>query len=101
MHGTRVRELFFLIFFNFQFVITQLSKNRVSKHGHFPNYFGKLDKMLDFFFKKKGQKPVFSLENYHFSFLFTIKWQQYSNISEAVIPIFFSMNLSHKSIIMI
>ena len=39
---------FFLFFFNFQFVITQLSKNRiyivirflenqVSKHGHFPN----------------------------------------------------------------
>ena len=50
MHGTRVRELFFFIFFNFQFVITQLSKNRVSKQGHFPNYFGKLGKMLDFFF---------------------------------------------------
>ena len=31
----RAPEIFF--FFNFQFVITRLSKNRVSKHGHFPN----------------------------------------------------------------
>ena len=45
--------------FNFQFVITRLSKNRVSKQGHFPIQFWKWDKMLDFFLKK-GQKPIFS-----------------------------------------
>ena len=32
---TRVPQIF-IFYFNFQFSITRLSKNRVSKHGHFP-----------------------------------------------------------------
>ena len=35
----------FFFFFNFQFVITRLSKNQVTKQGHSPIQFGKGDKM--------------------------------------------------------
>ena len=43
VHGAQVPAIFF--FFNFQFVITRLSKNQVTKQGHSPIQFGKGDKM--------------------------------------------------------
>ena len=107
VHGTRVPLEFFqgtqvpwtrvlhmelefqkihIYIFNFQFVITQLSKNRILKWNSifrkssfktwtFPYLVWKMGQNARFFFKKKGQKPIFSAKDiYRLFWLLTYIW---------------------------